>query len=418
MSDSNQSPPPLSERIDPEKLTYLWGMTSLPCSDTPANFLVAGGIGSGKTITLRLLMQSALSPIGRGLDHRALVYDAKGTLAPILRGMGLRCPLHVLNPFDRRGLAWDIAADVASPLAARQLAASLIPEDESAQPFFGDAARDLLAAICLSFIKTAPGKWTLRDLLLAIRTRERLQSVLARAPEIAPAVRAYIDNELTCSNILATLVTKLAPFESIAASWEHATAKLSLERWLQEESVILLGDEPLFHNSSALINQAIVSYLAHFIFGQRQSTARRTWLFFDEVSEVGRLEALPKLMQAGLAQGVCVALGVRRFEQLRRVYGSKATEELVAACSHTTALRLDDVETAEWAARHFGPPVLASDLMTLPPAAPEHGFAGFHRTPRAGTYFAHKPWGWVLANLGPSTDVTKDGPPPGKKASP
>ena len=169
MSDSNQSPPPLSERIDPEKLTYLWGMTSLPCSDTPANFLVAGGIGSGKTITLRLLMQSALSPIGRGLDHRALVYDAKGTLAPILRGMGLRCPLHVLNPFDRRGLAWDIAADVASPLAARQLAASLIPEDESAQPFFGDAARDLLAAICLSFIKTAPGKWTLRDLLLAIR---------------------------------------------------------------------------------------------------------------------------------------------------------------------------------------------------------------------------------------------------------
>jgi hypothetical protein len=30
MPDSNQSPPPLSERIDPEKLAYLWGMTSLP----------------------------------------------------------------------------------------------------------------------------------------------------------------------------------------------------------------------------------------------------------------------------------------------------------------------------------------------------------------------------------------------------
>jgi hypothetical protein len=44
MSNSNQSPPPLSERIDPEKLTYLWGMTSLPFSNTPANFLVAGGI--------------------------------------------------------------------------------------------------------------------------------------------------------------------------------------------------------------------------------------------------------------------------------------------------------------------------------------------------------------------------------------
>ena len=121
MSNSNQSPPLLSERIDPEKLTYSWGMTSLPFSDTPANFLVAGGIGSGKSIALRLLMQSALSPIGHGLDHRALVYDAKGTLAPILRGMGLRCPLHVLNPFDRRGIAWDLAADVASPLGHSSL---------------------------------------------------------------------------------------------------------------------------------------------------------------------------------------------------------------------------------------------------------------------------------------------------------
>jgi hypothetical protein len=135
MSDSTQSPLPLSERIDPEKLTYLWGMTSLPISDTPTNFLVAGGIGIGKTITLRLLMQSALTPAGLGLDHRALIYDAKGTLDPVLRGLGLHCPIHVLNPFDQRGAAWDIAAAVTSASAARQLAASLIPQEESAQPF-------------------------------------------------------------------------------------------------------------------------------------------------------------------------------------------------------------------------------------------------------------------------------------------
>jgi hypothetical protein len=141
MSDSNQSPPPLSERIDLEKLSYIWGMASLPISDTPANFLVAGGSVSGKTITLRLIMQSALTPIGLGLDHRALIYDAKGTLDPVLRGMGLHCPIHVLNSFDRRGAALDIADDVTSPSAARQLADSLIPREESAQPFLGEAAR-------------------------------------------------------------------------------------------------------------------------------------------------------------------------------------------------------------------------------------------------------------------------------------
>jgi dephospho-CoA kinase len=55
-------------------------MTSPPFSDTPANFLVAGGIGSGKSIALRLLMQSALSLIGLGYDHHALVCDAMGAL--------------------------------------------------------------------------------------------------------------------------------------------------------------------------------------------------------------------------------------------------------------------------------------------------------------------------------------------------
>ena len=50
-------------------------------------------------------MQSALSPIGLGLDQRALGYDAKGTLDPVLRGMSLRCLVHVMNPFDRRGVA-------------------------------------------------------------------------------------------------------------------------------------------------------------------------------------------------------------------------------------------------------------------------------------------------------------------------
>ncbi|MBI5385618.1 MAG: type IV secretion system DNA-binding domain-containing protein [Verrucomicrobia bacterium] len=95
------------ERIDPEKLTFLWGMDPLPFSDTPAHFLDTDGVGSGKTVTLRLLMQSALNPIGLGFNHRAVIYDAKGTMDSVLGGLNLHCPAHILNPFDRRGVAWD-----------------------------------------------------------------------------------------------------------------------------------------------------------------------------------------------------------------------------------------------------------------------------------------------------------------------
>ena len=408
MDAANQPPPPQGERIDPEKLTFLWGMAPLPFSDTPAHFLVTGGVGSGKTITLRFLMQSALNPIGLGFDHRAVVYDAKGTMDSVLRGMNLRCPIHILNPFDRRGVAWDIAADITTPVAARQLAASLIPEDRSAHSFFTDAAREILAAVCQSFISIAPGKWTLRDVLVAMQDRERLQSILARNPRTAAVAQSCLNDERTCANVLATIATKLEPFEVIAACWQHATAKLSLKDWLQGEGVILLGDEPLFHSSVALINQTVIGCLAQLISRQQDSAARRTWFFFDEVSEVGRLDALRELMQRGRSKGVCVELGFRRIEEIRRLYGSPATEELTAACSHKTVLRTDDPETAAWAEREFGPPVRAFDLISLPLTGPKHGLAGFHHTPKAGTYFAHKPWDWVLANLQPSKDATPD----------
>lgn len=408
MDAANQPPPPQGEGIDPEKLTFLWGTAPLPFSDTPANFLVTGGILSGKTITLRLLMQSALNPVGLGFDHRAVVYDAKGDMDSVLRGMNLRCPVHILNPFARPGAAWDIAADITTPLAARQLATSLIPEDMSTRSFFTDAARKTLAAVCQSFIKTAPGKWTLRDVLLAMQTRERLLSLLARALQISTATQLRLNEEQTCANILATIATKLTPFEVIADCWHHATEKLSLERWLRNESVILLGDNPLFHDSLSLINQAILGCLAHLIFRQQDSTARRTWFFFDEVSEVGRLDVLPALLERGRSKGVCVALSFRRIEEIRGLYGSPVAEELTAACSHKTALRTDDFETSAWAEREFGPLVQASDLMSLPLAGPKHGFAGFHRTPKAGTYFAHKSWGWVLANLQIPKDATSD----------
>jgi len=408
MSAGNQSPSPQDEGFNPENLTFAWGMESLPIWDTSAHFLAMGGVGSGKTIVLRWLMQSALGHIGAGLGHRALVFDAMGTMGSVLLGMNLRCPVHTMNPFDRRGTAWDIAADVTSPSAAQQLAICLIPEDRSPSPFFADAARQLFTAACLSFIKTSPGQWTLRDVLLALQTREGIHSLLARAPQPGAVAQLLMNGRQTFANILSTLATKLLRFEVVAACWHHATEKLSLKHWLHKEGVILLGNDPLFHTSITLINQAMLGCLAHHILRQQESAARRTWIFLDEVSEVGRIEALPALMKRGRSKGVCVVWGMRRIDEIRRLYGSPVAEEITTACSYKTALRTDDLETAAWAEQHFGPPLTASGLMSLPPIGPEHGYTAFHHTQRAGTYVAHKSWEWVLAHLLPPTNRTPD----------
>jgi len=313
--------------------------------------------------------------------------------------MGLRCPLHVLNPFDRGGVAWDIAADIHSPPAAHQIAASLIPADGSTPPLLADAARHLLAAVCLSFIKSSPGRWTLRDVILATRNRERLASLLSRAPETAAVLQSFLNDKRTHVAILQALATKLEPFEVVAACWDKATEKLSLEHWLHEEGVILLGDDHFHHGSVALINQAIIGFLANLTFNREGSAGRRTWIFLDEVSAVGRIDSLPALLQHGRSTGACVALSFRRLEEIHRLYGAEVAADLAAACSHRTALRADDLQTAKWAERQFGSLFRPDELLALPMAGPKNGFTGFHQTPRAGAHLTHKPWDWVLAHL-------------------
>jgi len=399
MVAGKQPRPTPGERIGPENLTFVWGMESLPICDTPAHFFVVGGVGSGKTITLRLLMESVLPYIGLGFDHRALVYDLMGTFTPILRDMGLRCPLHVLNPLDQGGVAWDIAADVDSPCLAEQIAACLIPQDASTPPFLTDAARLLLAAVCLGLIKSSPGRWTLRDVILAMRNRERLLSLLSRTPETGATVRSLLHDGRISMCVLQTLAAKLEPLEVVAASWDKATEKLSLRHWLREESVMLLGDGPLFHTSMTLITPAMISILAHLGPTQKRSSLRRTWIFLDEISAVGRIGSLPALLQRDRSTGVCVAFSFRRLEEIHRLYGAEVAADLAAACSHRTALRADDLQTAKWAERQFGSLFRPDELMALPLAGPKNGFTGFHQTPRAGAHLTHKPWDWVLAHL-------------------
>ena len=405
MFEPNQPPLPSGERPDPANRTFLWGMAPFPLSETPANFFVTGGAGSGKTITLRLLLGSVLAHIGFGLDHRAVILDAGGTTESWLGGSDLRCPLYILNPADHRGVAWDIAVDIDSLSTVREMANVFIPADTAAQPFFVDTAREILFAVCLASIQTSPGKWTLRDILNATKSREQLLSLLSRTTRTATTSR-FLDDERIAASVISTLATKLAPLEVAAARWDHAPKKISLKHWLRSESMLVVGDYPASHNSVSPLQHAIFNRLADLIIRQEDSTNRRIWILLDNLCQAGPLNRLAPLLQRARSKGACVAFSFRDIAQLRSLYGQQA-DELAGSCVFKTALRTDSQETAVWAERQFGPPLRASDLESLPRTGPEHGLSAFHHTPKAGTCVAHKSWEWVVAHLPPHAGGTK-----------
>src|SRR5262249_5846345 len=148
--------------------------------------------GCGKTNLLLQFMASVLVWIGKKPDQRALVYDPKTELVSFLHGLGLGERLRILHPFDTRGCAWDLSADVDTPSAAEQVASILIPEDkQSNNPFFSRAAGQLLAGVFTFLMKQAPGRWDLRDAILIMESEARLREVLLRLPETAALVGEF-----------------------------------------------------------------------------------------------------------------------------------------------------------------------------------------------------------------------------------
>jgi len=71
----------------------------IPEASATKHFLFVGTTGSGKTLSLRMLMQSVL-PTVESRDARALIYDSKQDMLSILEGTRLGSKIYILNPFD------------------------------------------------------------------------------------------------------------------------------------------------------------------------------------------------------------------------------------------------------------------------------------------------------------------------------
>ncbi len=393
-----------------------WGGSVLPREAETTHFLIVGTSGSGKTLSMKRMMRTVLPDIGVVPDQRAIVYDAKQDVLSFLTGLGLNCPVVTLNPFDVRGASWDMAKDIRSPSAARQLAKILVPDEQGGgNQFFTLGARDLLAEVVMTFIRQVPDEWTLRDLVLTTRSLESLKSVLSMTESGGRLFESYFGDERTGLNVLATLRTRLAELEPVAALWSRSSNSVSLEEWASGEFVLVLASNEKVRAALDALNGLIFKRLVDLTLSRSESFERRTWFFLDEVREAGRLDGLSSLMTRGRSKGACVVLGFQDIDGLRDVYGVHVANEILAMCSSKAILRVESSETAAWASKLVGEferievrestragwfdwcatqceqlvrseAVLASEFMALPPTTCATGLSGFYLSPAPGVY--------------------------------
>ena len=350
------------ERFHPGSEIVSWAGVDLPESCGTEHFAIVGSPGSGKTLSLHLLMKSVLPKIGRGLNRRAIIYDAKrdtcSFLAGLFQSQTQRPPVFVLNPFDLRSSPWAMNQDIREGATAHEIASILIAKSGGeSQPFFLDASRALLGGVMHAFSQLAPNAWTLRDVVLTVRYTRRITAVLAACPQTHYLLSKYVTGSARDNDIEATIETFMRGLSFVAAAWHHAERPpVSLEQWMTSESILVLGADPSFDHILQALNRAVfkrVVELTRRLPDLRRGETRQSWFIIDELRNAGNLEDLDKLLVEGRSKGACVVLGFQDLAGLRIVYGDQRADEIVGACANKVFLQNGDQTTIDYATRHF-----------------------------------------------------------------
>lgn len=337
---------------------FLWGKFWISWEKAREHFLVMGSTGSGKTVLLRRLMQTVLPQIGttHGSGRRALVYDSKKDMRSMVIAAGVpEDKVILLNPFDARSYAWDMAADVTSPPEATELANLLIPKENESQPFFSNTARSILRGVIEVLMERSPKDWTLRHILLICEEPKVLKLLLESHPPTKWLV-GLMAKEQTWLDIKSTLDSHLYRFRYIAAGW-HAAHKagltISIKQWLKGEQVLILGNDDNARSELDIINRLFFDKLAQLINSQTpdEVEGQQTWLFLDEVREAGKLNTLHSLLLRARSKNCAVVLGFQDVLGMEAVYGEKEARELLGCPSNLALLSLNATAQAarKWA---------------------------------------------------------------------
>ncbi|NEZ61043.1 type IV secretory system conjugative DNA transfer family protein [Adonisia turfae] len=422
-----------------------WGGITMPLSLGQFNYLLVGSVGSGKTINLRLFMQSILPHIGQGYGLKAVISDPKREIIPIIRGINPTCPLYILNPFDKRHYAWAIARDIYERAHAESLAYSFAPDANAMvnqNDFWRKAFIFIVLGVVMYFINNAKDDagnptWTLRDIILAPRSLKQLYAILDSDPETKQFLEPLSGGRMTQS-ILTTILVYLNQFAVIAALWEQSERHISLREFDQpgHEGILILGRDVENMAVMASLNQLILTRLGQIQLMRPEdpSYSRLSDVFWilDEFHTLSALPEFEEVATTGRSKGISLVIAFQSISSLIRIYGYEATNAIISQFRHRGILSLNDTYTAEYFANLIGsgdrfsqvyhsgnlietegletvPIVSASDLssMELPNKATGQGLTGFYRADYYN-YWYTMPSSYISKHLIPKDKLTPD----------
>jgi len=336
------------------------------------HLLLVGGIGCGKTNTFQYLIQQTMGQMT--VNDVMLVFDTKGDFKDTFY-RGYSNQILIENGYREKEDTgyWNIFKELLMPdgtyeksvcdIAAKEMAKQLFKgRESSSQPFFTDAAADILAKIFIFFMRHAKKENLNNEKLvewLKKATIENYLQVMNQELDFKSALMYFGDGKspqaLGVFGVLNSLVEDL--FVGVfAKKADYSHKEFSMRKMVREKAATVVFVEYDLSSGEVLgpIYRVLFDLALKEALGRSEKSRGNVYFMIDEFKLLPDLLHIDDGLNFGRSLGVKICAGVQSISQLKQVYGSDRARVIVAGFMNLFAFQVWDKESRDFIKEYFG----------------------------------------------------------------
>lgn len=339
------------------------------------HIMALGGIGAGKTNACYYVTEGILN--GMTDQDILIIFDTKGDFFE--KFYQRRNPRHIVignSPqYESISRYWDISGEledtngqftINSELTAKEISKQLFNGRESeSQPFFSDAAADMVAKTFCDFMRRYRNNrkcFTNEELVKYFRCAaiKEYYDLTIRNPDFRSAQLYFGDpnkpmtaQALGVFGYINTMVNDL--FVGIFAE-KRNTQPFSMRRLVREK-----GGKVIFIEYDLSVGQVLGPIYGLLIdlalkeaLGRSSGAKGNVYMMIDEMKQLPKMPHFGDGLNFGRSLGVKICAGLQSINQLYETYGEYGGKTLAAGFMNSFCFQTWDYETREYVSKRFG----------------------------------------------------------------
>lgn len=317
----------IQEDLSPIQDYLQFAGTFLPPDIEKLHIAIVASTGAGKSVALKKLIKEIRKRGDRAIiiDNGYEFYDRFGAVNE-----------HLLNPFDKRSLKWDISNEIKQDFEWTKFAKSIIPEGHGSEKEWNRMAQALISNIG---INTGADNKTLLEIATSYSIKQ-LEPILQGT---SSAVLLQEGGERLLTNIRSVFATYLQ-------AWQFAeSGDFSIRDYV-------LGDDPRWlwipfkDNELEVSKNLIATWLDIAVnagLEREEGQNPKTWIILDELDSLGELSSLISATTKLRKRNMPIVTAFQSYSQLAETYGENRTQTLLNCFSTKLIMRTSSAKLAE-----------------------------------------------------------------------